>query len=237
MKKYFFAIVCQILVSMAFAQESESVYPSHENVVFSSSNGKFVFDYVSHAGIGFAHVTSEDFTPWKWHSPEFFMNLVGTHYKILSWGEIQAGLDLSFLYIRSGKDAFYLDDDNYICVSRFREWDVDYDTSGSTLLTMSLNVPVLLKANIGNTTFGAGINLSLTPDGSTRYSIQKDNVTTDVTMTGGKVVPFSYSLMATFSYKGLGAYFRYYPSKYAIIPEHAGSPKLSLWTLGVAVGF
>ncbi len=237
MKKYFFAIVCQILVSVAFAQESERVYPSRDNVIYSSSNGKFVVDYVSHVGLGFAHVASDDFTPWKWHSFDFFMNLVGAHYRILPWGEVQTGLDLSFLFLRSGNDAFYLDDGDYIRVSRFREWDVDYDASGSSLLTMSLNVPVLLKGNIGNTTLGAGINLSLTPAGNTRYSIQKENTTTDVTMTGAKVVPFSYSLMATFSYKGLGAYFRYYPSKHAIIPEHAGSPKLSLWTLGVAVGF
>lgn len=237
MKKLFLTFVCLIMASAAFAQESERFYPVRENVINSSSDGRFVFDCVSHAGFGFAHVSSQDFTPWKWNSFEFFTNLVGARYKLLSWSEVQVGLDLSFLFIRSGKDAFYLDDEDYIHARRFQEWDVDYDSSSSTLLTMNLNVPVLLKGNIGSTTLGAGVNLSLTPSGNTRYSIQKANTITNVTMTDAKVVPLSYSLMATLSYKGLGLYFRYYPSEYPIIPNHAGSPKFRLMTLGAAIGF
>ena len=89
------------------------VYPEDGNVVYSSSDRKISFDVASHFGLGFAHVTSEDFIPWKWHSGEFFLNLFKFKFAPCSWGGIEAGLDLGFISIRSASNAFYLDDKAY----------------------------------------------------------------------------------------------------------------------------
>lgn len=238
MKKILFTALCLMMGTAAFAQEDEMVYPEDGNVVYSSSDRKISFDVASHFGLGFAHVTSEDFIPWKWHSGEFFLNLFKFKFAPCSWGGIEAGLDLGFISIRSASNAFYLDDNNYIRVDRFRDWDVEYDASGSTIANMSFGVPILLKGNFGHNTMGVGVNLQLSPSwGNTKYSIVQDNVTTDVTMAGAKITPFTYCIMATLSRKGLGFYYRYYPSKFAIVPEHAGSPKFGLMTMGIAMGF
>lgn len=238
MKKLLLVALCLMMGSAAFAQEDENGYSGPEDVVYTSSDGKFQFDVVSHIGFGFAHVTSDDFLPWKWHSGEFFVNLVDLCYRPFTWVGIEAGIDFETMEIASRSSYFMLNSDKRVFTGKFSSWANSYDDTSSSINAWGFSAPILLKGFFGKASVGLGVNLQMCPWGNTTYSTQKDNIYTDITMKKAELTPFTYSLMATLTYNNfLGVYFRYYPSQYAVVPQHTGSPKFGLMTMGVALGF
>jgi len=214
-------------MSAAFAGDPGEIY--------STPNGKFRIDLNYHIGYGIHIVNSEDFTPWNWHSDEFFINLIQFTLNPFEWGGLQAGIDFQTMAVRTKSHLFLQDANKRVLATNVPL--VGYDDVSSTLRSNGFSAPILLKFNKGKFALGAGVNLQFNTWGKTIYTTEKDYVTNRTTMRKADFTPFTYSFMGTLSYDEFGVYFRYYPTRHSLVPEAAVSPSFGLMTVGVAIGF
>lgn len=215
------------------------------SVIYRSADNKFSFDIFGHIGIGFPIVTTNDFKPGG--SSEGFINAVDFSYRFTDKFSVNAGIDFMWQDINSSENIFLLDDTKHIRVDQGTAYVLDnYDYLTSSISSMGFSAPILLKGYFGKVVVGLGACLQTNLWGNTSYettiiSQNKDIYLRDnvyVREKHAEVTPFTCSLMATLSYmETFGIYFRYYPSKYAIVPQHAGSPRFGLMTLGFSLGF
>ena len=241
----------------AFAQEYDAEFPQEgdvefgqnleydNTVIYRSADNKFSFDIFGHIGIGFPIVTSNDFKPGG--SSEGFINAVDFSYRFTDKFSVNVGIDYMWQEIRSLENIFLLDDTKHIRVDQGTAYLLDnYDYLTSSISTMGFSAPILLKGYFGKVVVGLGACLQTNLWGSTSYETEVRHDNKDaykraivyVREKHAEVTPFTCSLMATLSYREtFGLYLRYYPSKYAIVPQHAGSPRFGMMTLGLSLGF
>lgn len=250
MKKTVSIVMALLMGVTAFAQEfdaefEEDVRNFDSYAIYHSADGKFSFDILGHMGFGFSIVTTNDFKPWG--SSEWFINAVDFSYRFTEKFAINAGIDFMWQDISSSENIFLLDDAKHIRVDQGTAYVLDnYDYLTSSISSMGFGAPILLKGYFGKVTVGLGACLQTNLWGSTSYQTEARHDSKDayrealvyVKERKADVTPFTYSLLATLSYKEIfGLYFRYYPSKHAIVPQHTGSPQFGLMAVGLSLGF
>lgn len=246
MKKTCLVLVALLMGVQVFAQESEMYSPGDLSLsLYRSPNGKFGFDILSHLGYGAPILVTNDFNPSG--SNELFVNIVDFIFRPTRTFGIKAGIDFMLQELNSRHDVFLLDADRRIRVNDGTAFMLDgYDYMHSNITVSGFSAPVLLTARLGRITLGAGANLQLNVWGSTYHDSEIINDGDNIYQRAfaytrekkAVVTPFTYSLMGVISYREwLGVYFRYYPSKYSIVPQSAVSPQFGLMAVGVVVGF
>ena len=257
MRKTVSIVLALMMGVTAFAQEYDAEFPQEgdvefgqnleydNTVIYRSADNKFSFDIISHLGFGFPIVTTNDFKPWG--SSEMFINAVDFSYRFTDKFAIEAGIDFMMQEIGSSENIFLLDDTKHIRVDQGTAYVLDsYDYLTSSIRSIGFGAPILLKGNFGKVNVGLGACLQTNLWGSTYYETEVRHDNKDaykraivyVREKHAEVTPFTCSLMGTLSYREtFGLYLRYYPSKYAIVPQHAGSPRFGMMTLGLSLGF
>lgn len=257
MKKTVSIVLALLMGVTAFAQEFDAEFPQEGDVefgqnleydnteIYRSADRKFSFDLLGHVGTGFPIVTTNDFKPWG--SDEMFINILDFSYRFTEKLAINAGIDFMWQEICSTENIFLLDDTKHIRVDQGTAYLLDnYDYLSSSIRATGFSAPILLKGYFGKVAVGLGACLQTNLWGSTYYETTIVNKNKDVYRRANayvrekyaEVTPFTCSLMATLSYREtFGLYLRYYPSKYAIVPQHAGSPRFGMMTLGLSLGF
>ena len=224
MKKLVVLAVAALLAVPGFAQ----IEP-----VYTSSDGKAMFDIANHIGYGYLITQSNDFKP-GWSS-EFFVNIVKFGlYPTESLG-FELGVDLQVNDFNTQEKAF-VQHDGLIKAADFSTLEtlggVDHKRSDFTIT--SLGAPLMLKAKFGKVGLGAGAVASWNFAGSNSYWVEKGNRTLTVNETKAKVKPFTYGFIATASYGAFGVFFKYYPKSSRLLPE--GSVDVSYSTVGIVLG-
>ena len=224
MKKLVILVVTALLAVPGFAQ----IEP-----VYTSSDGRAMFDIANHIGYGYHITKSSDFKP-SW-CDEFFVNIVKFgFYPVESFG-FELGVDLQVNDFNTKEKAF-VQRDGIIKTADFSTIETlgGVDRKRSDFTTVSLGAPVMLKAKIEKVGFGIGAVASWNFAGSNSYWVEKANRHMDLIEGKAKINPFSYGLVATASYGVFGVYFKYYPKSSRLLPE--GSVDVSYTTLGIVLG-
>ena len=224
MKKLVILVVTALLAVPGFAQ----IEP-----VYTSSDGRAMFDIANHIGYGYHITKSNDFKP-SW-CDEFFVNIVKFGFYPVESCELELGVDLH-VYDFNTKEKAFVQRDGVIKVADFSTLETlgGVDRKRSDFTTVGLGAPVLVKAKFDKVGLGVGAVASWNFAGSNSYWIEKGNRSLTVTETKAKVNPFSYGIMATASYGVFGVYFKYYPKSSRLLPD--GSVDLSYTTVGIVLG-
>ena len=201
--------------------------------VYTSSDGKVMFDVFGHIGYGYHISKSNDFKP-SW-SDEFFVNLLKFGLFPTEHLGFELGVDLQVNDFNSKEKAF-VQHDGIIQAADFSTLELisGVEKKHSDFTIVGLGAPVLVKAKFEKVGLGVGAVASWNLAGTTSYWTEKGNRRVDVSETKAKVNPFSYGIMATASYGALGVYFKYYPKSSRLLPE--GSVDLSYSTVGIVLG-
>lgn len=227
MKKLVMLALAALVAIPVFAQvEKEPIY--------SSPGGNFKFDVLDHVGFGFNATKSTDFKPR--FCGDVFANIfeVGV-YPVEVLG-LELGVDVEYNVFSSKESAFVLADNKIHAV--------DFNTLGlgssfnrkrSDFGVFSLGAPLLLKGIFGKFRIGAGAEAFWNITGGTYAFLRQDNRDVTYTERKAKVNPFSYAILGTISYNGVGLFVKYYPKSSHLLPE--GSVDLSYTTIGFALGF
>ena len=246
MKKTLFIMLALTMGLGAVAQETDEL-DFFKLSAYETDNQKFSVDILSHLGVGFNIMATEDFYPSG--GLDFFINIADLSFRPSPRFGVKAGIDFFGQEFSSQTDIFLRDRGGNIFVANPMGQELvleNYDSLRSAITTLGFSAPILLKGYFGRFVVGVGANLQFNAWGSTDYETvyRRDSpsvyqrATSYVRMRKAKVTPFTYSLMATLSYREfLSFYLRYYPSAYSIVPQHAVSPQFGLMTVGVALGF
>ena len=229
MKKMFFAILASLLVVPAFASDDDY------EPLYTSSDGKVTFDIVSHLGYGYHFVNSNDFRS-SW-SNEFFINIVKVEIRPAEVLGFSLAIDARFNNFNSKDTAFAVGNgDNLIKAFDFNDLvEGSYEKARGGFNVFSLDAPVLLKGIFGDFQLGIGAVASLNLLGDTFYNYNQSNRRTQISETKAKVNSFTYGLITSLTYDGLGLYFKYYPKSPKLLPD--GSVDFNYMTLGIAIDF
>lgn len=197
------------------------------------SNGTVTFDAISHFGFGYNMVKTDAFKPA--FSSEFFMNILELDLLPTEHFGIDLGVDLDWNNIGSKESAFLQNNDHLIKPIDFSEVQTGSLTKPrGGINVFSLTAPLRLKLIFGDFAIGAGAEASYNVAASNYYYFRQDNRRVDVTETKAKVNPFSYDILAFFSYDELGVYFKYRPKGVRVLPE--GGVDFSFMTVGIHIG-
>ena len=209
MKKLVILIVTALLAVPGFAQ----IEP-----VYTSSDGKAMFDIVHHIGYGYNITKSKDFKP-GWCS-DFFVNILSFGLYPTEHLGFELGVDLQVNDFNT-KDKAFVQRDGLIKVADFSTLEtiggVDRKQSDFTILSL-----------------GAGAVASWNLSGVNSYWVEKGNRSMTINERKAKVNPFSYGIVATASYGAFGLYFKFYPKSSRLLPD--GSVDLSYSTVGIVLG-
>lgn len=246
MKKTLFIMLALTMGLGAVAQETDEL-DAFKISAYETDNQKFSVDILSHLGFGYNIVATEDFYPTG--GLDFFINIADLSFRPSRYFGVKAGIDFFGQEFSSQTDIFLRDQGGNIFVTSPVGQELvlqNYDSLRSAINTLGFSAPILLKGYFGHFVLGVGANLQFNVWGNTDYEtmFRRDSrgiyqrANSYVRMRKAKVTPFTYSLMATLSYREfVSLYFRYYPSAYSIVPQHTGSPQFGLMTVGVALGF
>ena len=242
MKQIITLILCLLACSLSFAQKNgRDVLDQIENIPLrekervSQRESKVVeFGALSHVGYGFNIVQSTDFQPWRGNSGDFFLNIVKLGIFPAQWLGVEFGLDFQTRAVRSKMSAFSIDADRHIKVQEFSTLGGPFDESTSSLSTVGLSAPVLVKGRIGYFELGAGVEFQWNGTGRTSYTYRTGSTSTTVSTGKGLVNSWTWNVMATMSFSRLGIFAKYYPAT----PQNrlVDSPAFSYWTIGMAFG-
>ena len=224
MKKLVIMVVTALLAVPGFAQ----IEP-----VYTSSDGKAMFDIANHIGYGYHITKSSDFTP-SW-CDEFFVNILKFgFYPAESFG-FELGVDLQVNDFNTKEKAF-VQRDGLIKAADFSTIETlgGIDRKRSDFTVVSFGAPVMLKAKFDKVGFGVGAVASWNFAGSNSYWVEKGNRTLTVNEPKAKVKPFTYGFIATASYGAFGVFFKYYPKSSRLLPE--GSVDVRYSTVGIVLG-
>ena len=224
MKKLVIMVVTALLAFPGFTQ----IEP-----VYTSSDGKAMFDIANHIGYGYHITKSSDFTP-SW-CDEFFVNIIKFGlYPAESFG-FELGVDLQVNDFNTKEKAF-VQRDGLIKTADFSTIEMlgGIDRKRSDFTTVSLGAPVMLKVKFDKVGFGIGAVASWNFAGTNSYWVEKANRHMDIIESKAKVNPFSYGIVAQASYGVFGVYFKYYPKSSRLLPE--GSVDMSYSTIGIVLG-
>lgn len=228
MKKILFSALAALFAVSAFAANPDEP-------VYTSDNGKFTFDIFSHMGYGYHAVKSDAFKASN--AGEFFFNIVKFGVYPTEHLGLELGGDFEVNYFRSKKTFFGLDSKNLIQVVDFSDFEIgktlEKPRGGFSLLTF--NFPLMVKGIFNDFEVGVGAEASLDFLGETNISYEVGNTKTQIQQTDAEVNLFSYGVIATVAYDGMGLYFKYYPKGSKILPD--GSVDLNFITVGVAFDF
>ena len=236
MKKILLILAALTVILPAASAQSDSSSPFE---LYSTENGVFGVDLISHLGVG-AHLYSADnFVPKTFGSFEAFFNLVNLKIYPIPVVGIEAGADLEFNWFRSIDNYFYTDSDRNFKVGKF----IDIAGEGASKLKSNadffgLNFPVLLKLRFGEFRIGAGAQAMLNFSAGADYHHQRGNMVTDISFKDAKANLFSYAFIGQLSYSVFGVYFKYYPKQPVFFPATEGAPSMkNLMTVGLQIGF
>lgn len=222
MKKLMILVAAVLFAAPAFAQETNTSVS-----IYTSDNGVFSADLVSHLGWGFHFVKSEDFTPKG--SGEFFLNVLNLKiYPVESFG-IEAGLDCKWNYFGSKKQVF-LQDDHLIQAYDFSTVISKGDKFRSDFSVFALSVPLVAKFKAGNFQIGGGAELNFNLGGKSFYRYEIDDVRYTQDAMKARVNNFTYDFMVLAGLKNLYLFGKFYPKSSVLLPE--GSVRFNYWTLG-----
>lgn len=228
MKKILFSALAALFAASAFAANPDEP-------VYSSDNGKFTFDLFSHLGYGYHAVKSDAFKASN--SGEFFFNIVKFGLYPTEHLGIELGGDFEFNYIRSKQTFFGLDSKNLIQVVDFSTMEIgkslEKARGGFSFLTA--NFPLMVKGIFNSVEVGIGAEASLNFLGETNLRYEVGNTRTQMQQSDAEVNLFSYGMIATLAYDGLGLYFKYYPKGSKVLPD--GSVDINYVTVGIAFDF
>ena len=209
MKKLVILVVTALLAVPGFAQ----IEP-----VYTSSDGKAMFDIVHHIGYGYNITKSNDFKP-GWCG-DFFVNILSFGLYPTEHLGFELGVDLQVNDFNT-KDKAFVQRDGLIKVADFSTLEtiggVDRKQSDFTILSL-----------------GAGAVASWNLSGVNSYWVEKGNRSMTINERKAKVNPFSYGIVATASYGAFGLYFKFYPKSSRLLPD--GSMDLSYSTVGIVLG-
>ena len=226
MKKLVMMALAAVLAVPGFAQiESEPIY--------TSPNGVATFDMFNHLGFGYNAVQSADYKPA--FSSDIFLNVLKVGVYPAEWLGLELGVDLEFNDFSSRESAFALVNDKIQAVD-FQVLGLGntFDRKSSDFSVFSLSAPVLVKGRFGKIQLGAGAVASWNITGTTSAFLRQGNRDLNYSERKAKVNPFSYGIMATVSYGGVGLFCKFYPKSSHLLPE--GSVDFSYTTLGIALG-
>ena len=224
MKKLVILIVTALLAVPGFAQ----IEP-----VYTSSDGKAMFDIVHHIGYGYNITKSNDFKP-GWCS-DFFVNILSFGLYPTEHLGLELGVDLQVNDFNT-KDKAFVQRDGLIKVADFSTLETigGVDRKQSDFTILSLGAPLLLKVKFDKVSLGAGAVASWNLSGVNSYWVEKGNRSMTINERKAKVNPFSYGIVATASYGAFGLYFKFYPKSSRLLPD--GSVDLSYSTVGIVLG-
>ena len=232
MKKFFAVAIALIAFgAVSFAEDNKSV--TDNTVILANENHTFELSVVSHLGVGWNIIATEDFTPSAPSSTEFFINaLKFSVFPIENLG-LELGIDYEFNKFANREKQFYIGAvDKKFYVADFLDADKRY----SDVTIHSVNVPLLLKFRAGDFAIGVGAEGSWNFAGETYAMTKKANRRTIYEYTGGKINPLTYGFIASVTYDDFGVFGKYYPkSSKRILPENANFD-LNFFTVGVTVG-
>ncbi len=228
MKRFLISALTALVAVTAFAAPPDEP-------LYSSENGTFTFDLFSHLGYGYHAVKSDAFKAS--HSGEFFFNIVKFGLYPTEHLGFELGGDFEVNFVRSKKTFFGLDSKNLIQVVDFNTFEIgktlEKPRGGFSFLTA--NFPLMVKGIFNSVEVGVGAEASLNFLGETNLRYEVGNTRTQKQQSDAQVNLFSYGLIATLSYDGLGLYFKYYPKGSKVLPD--GSVDLNYVTVGAAFDF
>lgn len=236
MKKILLSLAALVILLPTASANSEGDAPM---TVYSTENGVFSLDLLSHIGMGAHLYNAENFTPNNFSSFEAFFNLVKLKLYPVPVVGIEAGADVEFNWFSSQDNYFYTDSERNLKVGKL----LDIAGEGSSKHKSSvdffgMNFPVMLKLHFGDFRLGAGAQAMLNFTGGTDFRYRKGNMLNETSYKDAKVNLFSYAIIAQISYAHIGLYYKYYPSQPVFFPATDGAPAIkNLMTVGIAVGF
>lgn len=233
MKKILIIAITALITFPAFAQDYS------DDRVYTSEDGRFAFDLLSHIGYGYNIISSDSFNP-SW-SGEFFLNLAkGGFYPVENLG-FELGIDIKFSDFSSKQAAFMLNSDRLVQAIDFSRLESlgiaptsALERFRSSFDVFSISFPVLAKGIFGDFQLGLGVDASLNVSGNTDYNYRVRNRRYQVSEDDAKLNVFTYGLMAAVSYSDFGIYVKYYPESSKLLP--AGSMDLNYLTIGIVLG-
>ena len=240
MKKLFLILTLLAMTVAATAQEStESASSSASGsdintAIFTSENGLFSVNILSHLGYGFYFVNTQDYLPKKGGSGEFFLNLVQFEFSPVESFGINLSADFLVRHFDSQDEAFYLTSDGYIRASK-AIIPAGSQNVNSSITTIGANFPLMLNGYFGNFHIGAGAEAGFTFTGGTEYSYRDGRRHVNVSEDKAKVNRFTYGIIGEMGYSLFNVYFKYYPKSMRLFP--AGSVDQSFFTVGLKLGF
>ena len=226
MKRIAIIALSMLLAAPVFAQNEEGSLD-----IIKSSDEKVSLSAIDHLGYGFHFVNSEAFTPNKWNSGDFFLNLLKLKIRPVENFGITISADVDWHFFSSKTHAFVLDSGKKVQAADFSKAVIDASAKNNRgrFYYTAFNFPVLLKGYFGKFQIGAGAEASLNLKGSIRYSYDYDDLHFDVSEQKAETNKFSYGFVATASYDGLGVFCKYYPKSSKILPD--GSVDLNFFTV------
>lgn len=164
MKKLVILIVTALLAVPGFAQ----IEP-----VYTSSDGKAMFDIVHHIGYGYNITKSNDFKP-GWCS-DFFLNILSFGLYPTEHLGFELGVDLQVNDFNT-KDKAFVQRDGLIKVADFSTLETigGVDRKQSDFTILSLGAPLLVKAKFDKVSLGAGAVASWNLSGVNSYWVEKE---------------------------------------------------------------
>lgn len=237
MKKLFVLFALLSLSVAAMAQESsnsESGSYAPYNSIYSTESGSFSIGLMSRIGYGFYFVDTQDYTPKKMGSGEFFLNILQFNLRPAEVFGAELGVDFLVRHFDSADEAFYQNADGIINAgtsvlpSGAQDIKSDYSTFGA-------NFPLTFNGYFGNFKIGVGAELGLQFAGSSEYRYRSGRRNVTVTEDKAKVNTMTYGIIAQASYDFFGLYFKYYPKSMHILPSP--SVDQSFFTIGLQLGF
>ena len=93
----------------------------------------------------------------------------------------------------------------------------------------------MVKGIFNSVEVGVGAEASLNFLGETNLRYEVGNTRTQMQQSDAEVNLFSYGMIATLAYDGLGLYFKYYPKGSKVLPD--GSVDINYVTVGIAFDF
>ena len=237
MKKLFVILALLSLTFAAMAQESSSEsesYGRYPNAIYTSPNGAFSIGLLSRMGYGFYFVDTQDYTPKKLGSGEYFLNIVQFNLRPVESFGVELGVDFMIRHFDTADEAFYQTADGYIQATT-SVLPTGAQNVSSNYTTFGANFPLTLNAYFGDFKIGVGAELGLAFAGSSEYSYRSGRRYVTVSEDKAKVNTLTYGAIAQISYDYFGVFFKYYPKSMHILPSPSVDQKF--FALGFQLGF
>lgn len=241
MKKAITIITAALLAAVgALAQEKTSKIEFNEDVDLSLRKGAFSTEFVSYISWGDHTIIKDDdgYDGLDHRSEELVLNLVELRVHPYETGLFFLGVDLDWDFYRLNRDHFWQPDGQggvgVSTDSAFKK------IKKSDLVVRTVAVPVGFEQSFGKCALRIGGSAEYNFQGLTKFkAVDNSGSKIKETRSGPrysddlKVNKFTYSVSASLSFGGIGAYVKYNP----MAPFEKGfGPQYKMITLGVVVG-